>query len=30
MAVMIMLGWLFGLVAVIYAVVLRLDPESRR
>jgi len=30
MAVVIMLGWLLGLVVVIYAAVLRLDPESRR
>jgi hypothetical protein len=24
-----MLGWLFGLIIVIYVVVLRFDPESR-
>lgn len=25
-----MLGWLFALIIVIYAAVLRFDPESRR
>jgi hypothetical protein len=30
MGQLIMLGTLFGLIAVIYAVVLRFDPEARR
>lgn len=30
MAQLIMLGTLLGLVAVVYAVVLRFDPEARR
>lgn len=30
MGAVIMLGTLFGLIALIYGVVLRLDPEARR
>lgn len=30
MGVVIMLGTLFGLIAVIFALVLRYDPEARR
>lgn len=30
MGAVVMLGWLFGLIIAIYAVVLRFDPESRR
>jgi hypothetical protein len=25
-----MLGWLFGLIALVFGVVLRCDPEARR
>ena len=30
MGVIIMLGWLFGMIALIFGLVLRYDPEARR
>jgi len=30
MGVAIMLGWLFGLIALVFFLVLRYDPEARR
>ena len=30
MGVIIMLGWLFGMIALVFGLVLRYDPEARR
>ena len=30
MGAVIMLGWLFGLIALVFTLVLRFDPEARR